>query len=462
MNKAYLLVICLLLAPFTGCIEDSDLELVEDTDEPDNTEEEKSENEEKTEERPTEQWTFYRDFVECDPNNDSIVAYGEFVDCLNMDLVNDGESMVAASSEFANEMFSMADSDMDGNLTSSEFDYIKNYPHEAEEGCMDMNATNYNSTVVVDDGSCEYPVVGCELVPYGYCYDGDLSGQDLSEMDLTGINLGYANLTDANLSGAWLYNADLTGADFTDAIVTDANFTDTYWYQTIWTDGVAYDENQAITEEEPVEGCMDSDATNYDSTANIDDGSCEYVCELVPYGHCSGEDLNGQYLSELNLTEIDLSYANLSGAKLRSANLSGANLSYADLTNANLEYAYLGKANLTNANLYEANLEWADLGNADLQNTNLAGANLGKTDLTGVNLGKANLTDANLEYADLTDANLDWANLTYANLDEAKLTGANLEYADFTDAFVTTAYFANTYWYQTIWTDGVAYDENQA
>ena len=31
------------------------------------------------------------------------------------------------------------------------------------EGCMDVNATNYNSTVEVDDGSCEYPepIEGC-------------------------------------------------------------------------------------------------------------------------------------------------------------------------------------------------------------------------------------------------------------------------------------------------------------
>ena len=26
------------------------------------------------------------------------------------------------------------------------------------EGCMDVNATNYNSTVEIDDNSCEYPV----------------------------------------------------------------------------------------------------------------------------------------------------------------------------------------------------------------------------------------------------------------------------------------------------------------
>ena len=164
MNKAYLLVICLLLAPFTGCIEDSGLELVEDTDEPDNTEEEKSENEEKTEERPTEQWTFYRDFVECDPNNDSIVAYGEFVDCLNMDLRNDGESEVNASSEFANEMFSMADLDMDENLTSSEFDYIKFYPHETEESGGTGEACTGCSAECCEfcadtDGECPYDCV---------------------------------------------------------------------------------------------------------------------------------------------------------------------------------------------------------------------------------------------------------------------------------------------------------------
>ena len=154
MNKAYLLVICLLLAPFTGCIEVTKEES-EIITEPVEDEDYTSENEEKTEVRPTEQWTFYRDFVECDPNNDSIVAYGEFVDCLNMDLVNDGESVVAASSEFANEMFNIADLDMDGNLTSSEFDYIKNYPHELIKGCMDSNATNYDSEAEVDDGSCE-------------------------------------------------------------------------------------------------------------------------------------------------------------------------------------------------------------------------------------------------------------------------------------------------------------------
>ena len=101
----------MVLTSFTGCIEDAeDLVGLEkgdgtnyDFDNTNNIVDETNNTEEKTEERPTNQWTFYREFVECDTNNNSIVAYGEFVDCLNMDLANDGESIVAASSEFANE-----------------------------------------------------------------------------------------------------------------------------------------------------------------------------------------------------------------------------------------------------------------------------------------------------------------------------------------------------------------------
>jgi len=139
-------------------------------------------------------------------------------------------------------------------------------------------------------------------------------------------------------------------------------------------------------------------------------------CELVPYGHCSGEDFSGQDLSELNLTGIDLSYANLSGANLTNlnyANLTGANLTGAILTDAELEYAVL-----IGANLYYASIN-----------------------------GGANLHGAELIGADLTGANL---------------TGANLHYAHFTDAIVTDTDFTDTYWYDTTWTDAVSYHENQA
>ena len=61
-------------------------------------------------------------------------------------------------------------------------------------------------------------------------------------------------------------------------------------------------------------------------TGCIEDPDLEPVentveCELVPYGHCSGEDFSGQDLSELNLTGIDLSYANLSSSSRKISNL---------------------------------------------------------------------------------------------------------------------------------------------
>jgi uncharacterized protein YjbI with pentapeptide repeats len=47
--------------------------------------------------------------------------------------------------------------------------------------------------------------------------------------------------------------------------------------------------------------------------------------------------------------------------------------------------------------------------------------------------------------------------LTNADLVYADLTNANLFYA-----IVTNAYFYGTTWSNTIWTDGIAYDTNQA
>ena len=73
-------------------------------------------------------------------------------------------------------------------------------------------------------------------------------------------------------------------------------------------------------------------------TGCIEDPDLEPVentveCELVPYGHCSDEDLSGQDLSEMNLTRIDLSYAilqysNLTNADLRYDNLTGGVIAF--------------------------------------------------------------------------------------------------------------------------------------
>ena len=84
---------------------------------------------------------------------------------------------------------------------------------------MDVNATNYNSTVEVDDGSCEYPepIEGC--------------------MDVNATN----------------YNS------------------------------TAEIDDGSCEYPEPVKGCTNETANNYNSTAEVDDGSCDFTEEKLDY-----------------------------------------------------------------------------------------------------------------------------------------------------------------------------------
>jgi len=225
--------------------------------------------------------------------------------------------------------------------------------------------------------------------------------------------------------------------------------------------------SMADCSEEEEEGCMDPDAINYDSEAEVDDGSCEYppvVCELVPYGHCSGENFSGQDLSYLNLTGIDLSYTNLAGA-----NLGFTNLAFADLSYANLSYVK-GETMWDATKLLYANLSYANLRHANLHSTIINYANLEGADISYANgystkFNEAYMADAILNYTNLQWPQFAWVDLSGANFNEAYLdrpflSEADLSYADFTDAIVTDGNFINTTWYQTIWTDGIVYDED--
>ena len=118
-----------------------------------------------------------------------------------------------------------------------------------------------------------------------------------------------------------------------------------------------------------VKGCLDENATNYNSEAEIDNDSCLYECFLVSYSHCSGEDFSG-----MNLSGFDLSYADLSGADFTNANLFGTNLSHTNLHGANFFRTNLTNASFNYANLTNANIRYADLFNADLRYANASNA----------------------------------------------------------------------------------------
>ena len=167
-------------------------------------------------------------------------------------------------------------------------------------------------------------------------------------------------------------------------------------------------------------------------------------CQLAPYAYCAGADLSHMNLSGMDLTGIDLRGANLQNTTFDYATLDGADLRSIVAFNATFIHTgmndtYLQKAKFNDYSQWEC----------------------------GGYCGAANLTDARLDSADLTDANLYGADLTDTLLQAADLTNADLRYADltnadFTSATVTNADFYGTTWSSTIWTDGFAYNSNQA
>lgn len=147
---------------------------------------------------------------------------------------------------------------------------------------------------------------------------------------------------------------------------------------------------------------------------------------------------------EVDLNDVEMSWAYLYGANLREAHLTGANLTRADLRGADLTEAHLGSAilhgaylrgaNLTRADLRGAHLNGAHLESATLHGGDLREAHLNEADLRGADLGSAALQGADLCKADLTEADLHGADLTEAHLGRATLHGADLHTADLTRA----------------------------
>jgi len=103
------------------------------------------------------------------------------------------------------------------------------------EGCTDESADNYNEEATQDDGSCEYTVFTCETLTSG------TPAQIISEECTESISSEPA---DGETTFTTLESCqDITGC---------------------------------VKPEDEYGGCTDITATNYDSNASYDDGSCEY------------------------------------------------------------------------------------------------------------------------------------------------------------------------------------------
>lgn len=140
--------------------------------------------------------------------------------------------------------------------------------------------------------------------------------------------------------------------------------------------------------------------------------------------HFEGADLRGSFFQGAVMHHSFFSGANLSGANMRGVDLRNSNFS----SRKRQGRAGNGAAatGMSNVNLSNADLTAANLSGTDLTGTNLNGANLTGANLEGANLSGTSVSGTNFEGADLAGANLSGLDLTTANLSGTDMTSTNL------------------------------------
>jgi trypsin len=187
---------------------------------------------------------------------------------------------------------------------------------DAVYGCTDSSAINYNSEATANDGSCQYPCDNnIDLEIHLDCYGEEISWEIINEngviiaqvssgtypggstsetMEVGGslqqeeicLSAGCYTFTITDSYGDGLsgseFSCEVNGAPFS---ITDENgevlFEET---NPAFGDCVTGGENGpcsesynfCITAGEPIYGCTDLQADNYDPNANTNDGSCQY------------------------------------------------------------------------------------------------------------------------------------------------------------------------------------------
>jgi len=181
------------------------------------------------------------------------------------------------------------------------------------QGCTEANAANYNPAANVDDGSCTYTFANSCGNSYSICYDNF----DSQAYTYTGTGPGQVmcvNFTNANIEAGWdvinvfdgpnvasplIFSGDgvLDGLSFCAAsgtltiqIISDGSASCADGFADI---NGAFGAEFNISCEFPIPGCTNPDASNYDPSANIDDGSCQFCGQTlnICYGNSANDVL---------------------------------------------------------------------------------------------------------------------------------------------------------------------------
>ncbi len=160
-------------------------------------------------------------------------------------------------------------------------------------GCTYSDAENYNSSALVDDGSCFYSeqteiILGCTY-SQALNYNQDATEDDGScrypvvEDSILGCTYSDAYNYDMNATeddGTCIYDSDGDGIidDFEEAGCTDSSANNHNTSSTDDDGSCDYDEDDdGVYDWAETEGCLDPNATNYDASASDDNQTmCEY------------------------------------------------------------------------------------------------------------------------------------------------------------------------------------------
>jgi len=147
-------------------------------------------------------------------------------------------------------------------------------------GCTDATANNYNPVATQDDGSCTYTpgdILGC-TDSLAWNYNPFATEDDGSCMYVTGCTDATATNYNPNAvkdDGSCTYVTQICVPGTTEILTTcwDGSIEE---YRTCNADGLAWTTQTNVCPIQPVLGCIDIKAKNYNAAATQDDGSCTY------------------------------------------------------------------------------------------------------------------------------------------------------------------------------------------
>ena len=360
---------------------------------------------------------------------------------------------------------------------------------EAQVDAFVANNNYANATDVSNMQSVLDNVTTCVIGAYANCSGVYLDNIDLSNMDLTGIDFSHSDIQYVNFSNSILEFADFSGSDldyvdfmntnmrhvvFDGATISNADFSDAEmeyssidgvdFYQPVFTGADLTKVDFSIIEE------MTS-STSFKSYS-----TCSQYISRSSYGgmyrgYVSGTYQNyvGNPISFENATLTGASFEGLALWTLDFTNASGNNFNFEhtrEFTSSTARYCSLSGTLYKYGSGHSAGSPSSIYGYSSMTVSSRTTQDPPTfTDFSGryasFEMSMA-MTGAEMQSAWLVDANLMYVDFDGANLTDTDLEGSWLHFTDFEYATVTGVDFTPSNWYQTIWTDGLAYNSNQA